>query len=102
MNHIPYQDWVLLQKSTGKNWPEIINLAINEFSHEIPKEKPKLPEDISFLFSCLSEEIDTPEEVNSLLLDIMLYCEGEDTGFYDPYNKEALLAELNSLIKKYS
>lgn len=102
MNYKLYQNWILDQIKTGMSWQDIIYQAIIKFDNEIPDKKPKLLQNVYSLFLCLSEELDTPEEINSMLLDIMLYCEGEDTGFYNPYTKEALLGELKSLIEKHN
>ena len=105
MNHDNiYHTWITEQKNENKTWQEIILSAIEKFSDQVPDQKPKQSTEIFLLFSYLSHELDTPAEIHSLLIDIMLYCEGEYTGGYadNNYHKNYLLTSLVERIKNHT
>lgn len=103
MNKEFYHNWIITQKNSGLTWQQIILSALENFSSKIPDQKPKQSTEIFLLFSYLSHELDTPVEVHSLLTDIMLYCEGEETGGYtnEQFNKIFLLEKLHEMTLSY-
>jgi hypothetical protein len=90
-----YHTWLASREYI--DWKSLIREALDMFDAEIPEMLPKEQLPVSILFSILSSDENIPQDVRSVLLDLMLYCEGEETGF-GPQTKIARINAIKNLL----
>ena len=90
-----YENWLNLRKK--ENGLDIVREALETFNTEIPEMLPKEQLPVSMLFSTLSTHMSLSQDMRSALLDLMLYCEGEETGF-GPQTKDARVSAIKDLL----
>lgn len=91
-NDFDYKDWVIKQ---GAFNDKIVLIALEQFYNDIPEHfTPNISHPVAKLFLHISEIISIDETTRSKLLDLMLYCEGEDTFCEHEYSRKGFISVL--------